>query len=286
MASDTIDAAIEKFDLKYSPCITDNVALIGTVGWSKNMFVQLIQHFGLETEVATHLSHSYGTCASEVAVLSSLSGSRWPVFGRRLVTSYPYIDAEVRYACRKEYACTAIDVLARRLRLAFLNAYASREALPRVIEIMSEELGWDAARQKLEYDNTILFLKTMGLVDPVGVGGKGVEPISDFVTFFSRATFLPHELERYRSAFNVFDSGTGTITKADLGLILTNLGIKMSSLEIDGVFGNRRRIEFSKFLDVLARIKELKGKMIFKDVLVDSNQIVEKLDTDRSGGGV
>jgi len=53
----------------------------------------------------------------------------------------------VIYACR-EYACSAIDVLARRLRLAFLNVHAAEEALPRVIEIMARELGWNASKQK------------------------------------------------------------------------------------------------------------------------------------------
>jgi len=54
----------------------------------------------------------------------------------------------VIYACR-EYACTASDVLARRLRLAFLNVHAAEEALPRVIEIMARELGWTAQKQKV-----------------------------------------------------------------------------------------------------------------------------------------
>jgi len=54
---------------------------------------------------------------------------------------------QVIYACR-EYACTAIDVLARRLRLAFINVHAAEEALPRVIEIMAREHGWTAQKQK------------------------------------------------------------------------------------------------------------------------------------------
>jgi len=57
-------------------------------------------------------------------------------------------DAQVIYACR-EYACTAIDVLARRLRLAFINVHAAEEALPRVIEIMARELGWSTQKQKV-----------------------------------------------------------------------------------------------------------------------------------------
>lgn len=54
---------------------------------------------------------------------------------------FPYIDAEIRYGVR-EYALTAIDMIARRLRLAFLNVQAAQEALPQIINIMGEELNW------------------------------------------------------------------------------------------------------------------------------------------------
>ena len=71
-----------------------------------------------------------------------------PSPGHRLSQEFPYIEAEVKYAI-KEYACTVIDVLARRTRLAFLNVQAAHEALPRIIEIMSAELGWDKNRKKV-----------------------------------------------------------------------------------------------------------------------------------------
>lgn len=37
---------------------------------------------------------------------------------------------------------TAIDMIARRLRVAFLNVQAAQEALPMIIDIMAEELNW------------------------------------------------------------------------------------------------------------------------------------------------
>ena len=49
-----------------------------------------------------------------------------------------------------EYAETAIDVLARRTRLAFLNVRAAEESLPRVIELMSRELGWSKQREQVQ----------------------------------------------------------------------------------------------------------------------------------------
>jgi glycerol-3-phosphate dehydrogenase len=44
-----------------------------------------------------------------------------------------------------------VDVLARRLRLTFLNTYAASEALPRVIDIMGDELKWDKGERKVSY---------------------------------------------------------------------------------------------------------------------------------------
>jgi glycerol-3-phosphate dehydrogenase len=69
----------------------------------------------------------------------------------------------VRYAVRHEYALTATDVISRRLRLSFLNAQAALEALPRVIDIMAEELNWTAARKQEELTCTTRFLQSMGL---------------------------------------------------------------------------------------------------------------------------
>jgi len=48
---------------------------------------------------------------------------------------------KIRYGVR-EYAVTAVDMIARRLRLAFLNVQAAQEALPTIVNIMAEELNW------------------------------------------------------------------------------------------------------------------------------------------------
>jgi glycerol-3-phosphate dehydrogenase len=93
-----------------SSCITDKVKLIGAHGYSKSLFVKLVQTFGIETEVAKHLASSYGDRAFAVAFLAEPTGQRWPNFGTRISPMYPYITAEVRYACQKEYACTAVVI--------------------------------------------------------------------------------------------------------------------------------------------------------------------------------
>lgn len=50
------------------------------------------------------------------------------------------------WAVRVEYARRALDVIARRTRLAFLNVQAAAEVLPKVVEIMGRELGWSAKK--------------------------------------------------------------------------------------------------------------------------------------------
>lgn len=80
--------------------------------------------------------------------------------GLRLSHEFPYIEAEVKYAI-KEYACTAIDVLARRTRLAFLNVQAAHEALPRIVDIMAAELNWDKSRKKVRLNSLLFYNKLL-----------------------------------------------------------------------------------------------------------------------------
>jgi glycerol-3-phosphate dehydrogenase len=184
MAEETVDEAIKEFNLKTKPlvnpprvsgteiqdgapldgtCQTHRVRLVGAHGFSKTLFINLIQHFGIETDVAKYLATAYGDRAWSVGALSDLTGHRFPVRGNRISPLYPFIDGEVRYCVRHEYAQTATDVIARRMRLAFLNAQAALEALPHVIDIMGEELKWDAKRKEREWKETVQYLGSMGL---------------------------------------------------------------------------------------------------------------------------
>lgn len=51
----------------------------------------------------------------------------------------------------KEYACTAVDMISRRTRLAFLNVQAAEEALPRIVELMGRELNWSDIKKQVLY---------------------------------------------------------------------------------------------------------------------------------------
>lgn len=139
--------------------------------------------------MAKQLSENYGDRAWTVCALAEPTGEQWPVHGVRLSPNYPYVEAEVLYATRHEYACTAVDVLARRTRLAFVDAQAALAALPRVIDIMSQELGWSRARQRGEYVRGVQFLGSMGLVPAMNAAaiaqqGSESSPASSWRTWF------------------------------------------------------------------------------------------------------
>ncbi|BFZ56122.1 mitochondrial glycerol-3-phosphate dehydrogenase [Savitreella phatthalungensis] len=165
MAEETVDTAIASFNLqpKINKCVTEGIKLIGAEYWHPLLYISVVQRFGMETDVAKHLCENYGDRAFVVASLAEETGARWPVRGKRLSQSYPFDEAEVRYAVRHEYAQSATDVLARRTRLAFLNAQAALDVLPRVVDIMTEELGWSRQKQQQEWNDTVQFLLTMGL---------------------------------------------------------------------------------------------------------------------------
>jgi glycerol-3-phosphate dehydrogenase len=163
---------------------------------------------GVDSRVAKHLSLTYGDMAADVIKLCSDTGKRWPQKGTLLVEGYPYLEGEVRYAVR-EYARTAVDVLARRTRLAFLNKNAARDALPMVIDIMRRELGWDEARCVAEKQAAKEFFTT--IAGPV-----------------------PFEEEAFiRKQFNKVDiAKDGSIDMAELKKLATALGEDMTDEEL------------------------------------------------------
>ena len=81
--------------------------------------------------------YSYGADGAEIR--SEIEKA--PELGEKLHAAYDYTVAEVLWAVRKEMALEVEDVLARRVRLLFLDAQAAIEAAPKVAKIMAKELG-------------------------------------------------------------------------------------------------------------------------------------------------
>ncbi|XP_065052517.1 glycerol-3-phosphate dehydrogenase, mitochondrial-like [Rhopilema esculentum] len=185
MASDAVDAAIKASNLSAGDSKTTGLVLEGGEGWSPTYFIRLVQDFGLEPEVAKHLARSYGNKAPQVAKLAALTGNRWPVVGKRLVVDFPYIEAEIRYGVQ-EYALNVVDMIGRRLRIAFLDVQAADEILPRVIEIMGEELGWDESKRKHELNTGRAFLDTMGYKTRISLRDVPVALNSDDISKYQQ----------------------------------------------------------------------------------------------------
>ncbi|GAA4377583.1 glycerol-3-phosphate dehydrogenase/oxidase [Hymenobacter koreensis] len=94
------------------------------------------------TDRKNHL-YVYGT---DQPALKQLMDTE-PELGAKLDATQEFTRAEVVWAARYEMARTVEDVLARRVRLLFLNAAAAMRAAPVVAEILAQELGRDQAWQ-------------------------------------------------------------------------------------------------------------------------------------------
>lgn len=309
MAQETIDKAIEVYGLKPERgSQTATTRLIGSHGFSSALFIKLIQQFGLETEVAKHLTDTYGDRAWAVAAIAEPTGRSWPVHGVRLSPNYPYLEAEVKYACRKEYAETAIDVISRRTRLSFLNATAALDALPRVIEIMSAEHGWNSKRANKEFNDALQFLQAMGLHPSKAKltmkqvqRGEAHKLDADEDTLYQRARFQPEEIETLKGTFDRLDANKdGKIGVDDLRKACESMGyhIKLGELQdvINEVDHNKSgNIEFLEFLEAIAGMKEIQLDNAFTGIIekMQDGSITGSgprgstpTQPERSGGGV
>ncbi|XP_034942515.1 glycerol-3-phosphate dehydrogenase, mitochondrial isoform X2 [Chelonus insularis] len=288
MAQDTIDIAIKACNLEpKTTCQTDGMLLEGAHGWSPTMYIRLVQDFGLECEVAQHLAKSYGDRAFAVAKMASLTGKRWPIIGKKLHPEFPYIDAEIRYGCR-EYARTAIDMIARRLRLAFLNVQAAQEALPAIIDIMAEELHWSAEEKKKQQQQASDFLANeMGQM--VNRASRDKIPIN----------LTKNEIQLYIKRFQIIDKDRkGYVSINDIRRGLKTLGIKLSEDELHLLLSEidlsyNGQMELQDYLQMMSAIKsghvaysrfarmaEMEEAQHEKDILK------KQISVERSGGGL
>ncbi|QKJ33151.1 glycerol-3-phosphate dehydrogenase/oxidase [Mucilaginibacter mali] len=122
MAEDVIDKAIEVARLKPVKCVSKDVHIHGyaPAGGSDTMAV-------------------YGADADGIKKLTSANAA----MGAALLDGYDVTIAEVVWAVRNEMARTVEDVLARRLRILFLDARAAILMAPVVAGIIAAELGYN-----------------------------------------------------------------------------------------------------------------------------------------------
>jgi len=288
MAEETVDVAVKQFGLEgkvKTGCVTDKLRLVGSEGWSRNMFIGLIQRYGLETDVAKHLSENYGDRAWTVCALASgaPTGKSWPVNGVRISEMYPFIEAEITYAIHHEYALTPIDVLARRTRLAFLNVREAYDALPRVVEIMSKELGWSKADRKRYTAETVEFLKSMGLDTQAERGGRG--------------RLDPAELSALQTAFSTVGPGDGIKKGEVMRLVKEGVPGAYGYGEIpekDWVYvldevlgsGSGDKVGWDEFVEICENLKEVSFVGGISGKGEGKHEKRRVIPVEKSGGGV
>lgn len=122
MAEETVDKAIKIASLPPARCKTKSLRIHGCV-----------QHpSGTPFEV-------YGSDEDKIKLLINEN----PHLGLPLASGFPYTFAEVVWAVRYEMARSVEDVLARRLRLLFLDAKSAIDAAPQVARLIASELSYD-----------------------------------------------------------------------------------------------------------------------------------------------
>ncbi len=124
MAMDAIRNAIFVGKLESRTCRTEDLKIHGWVE---------------QVDLNDHL-YLYGADAKDIRELA-LSCPEW---SSRLHPAHPFLKAEVIWAVRNEMAMTVEDVLARRIRLLFLDARAAVEVSKQIAELMAGEMGKSA----------------------------------------------------------------------------------------------------------------------------------------------
>uniref|UniRef100_A0A8C9S3P9 Glycerol-3-phosphate dehydrogenase, mitochondrial n=2 Tax=Scleropages formosus TaxID=113540 RepID=A0A8C9S3P9_SCLFO len=285
MAQETLDATIKAHHLQAGPCRTVGLMLEGGKGWTPTLYIRLVQDYGLEVEVAQHLAATYGGRAFEVAKMAQVTGQRWPIVGKRLVSEFPYIESEVHYAV-KEYACTAIDVLARRTRLGFLNVQAADEALPRIVHIMGKQLGWSEQKKQEELNAARTFLYQE----------MGYKTRSEQLTNTTEISLPLSEVDRYKKRFHKFDKGNkGFITTVDVQQVLESISVQIDENTLHEILNEvdlnkNGQVELNEFLQLMSAVR--KGRVSDSRLAILMKTVEETLEerglvsVDRSGGGV
>lgn len=117
MAQHTIDKAIQYAKLNFSNCKTRHLKIHG---WTNNISNS---HFSI-----------YGSDAVYIEELIEKDSS----LSEKIHQNYPYTKAEVVWFIHNEMAQTIEDVLARRIRLLFLDANAAIESAPVIATILAK----------------------------------------------------------------------------------------------------------------------------------------------------
>ncbi|VDP80509.1 unnamed protein product [Echinostoma caproni] len=165
--------------------------------------------------------------------------------------------------------------MARRTRLAFLNAIAAQEALPRIVELMAAELGWDKKKQQEELEHARKFL---GVEMGFNLSSQDTVPLN--LTLEETEVLL----QRFRHADS---GGKGYISLTDLERLCDESGQHLTKDSLKNLLrsmdlNKNGQIDMAEFLHFMSALKTGKIahsplKRVFSGTAIPVH---------RSGGGV
>lgn len=135
MAEDVINKAIAVGKLEHKECRTRGLQI----------------HGYKENVDRSNFNYVYGSDIDNIQRLQKEDIS----LAEKLHPDYDYTASEVVWAVREEMALTVEDVLARRLRILFLDARAAINMAPKVAAVMAKEMGKDAEWQNTQINEFV-----------------------------------------------------------------------------------------------------------------------------------
>ncbi|AQA13455.1 glycerol-3-phosphate dehydrogenase/oxidase [Streptomyces samsunensis] len=140
MAKDAVDEAVHGLDRRVGPCVTEEIPLVGAVGYKAlwNARERIGKQAGLHVARIEHLLNRYGSAAQEVLDLIADD----PSLGKPLAGAEDYLRAEVSYAASHEGARHLDDVLTRRTRISIETFDRGTRCAREVAGLMAPVLGW------------------------------------------------------------------------------------------------------------------------------------------------
>lgn len=147
MAEDTVEEALKVHSLGKKACLTVDLPIHGNIPAEQ---VNLQDHL-----------YVYG---SDIPALKALMESN-SEYAEKIHPRMEHTVAEVIWAVRHEMAQTVEDVLARRVRLLFIDARAAIDSAAKVAAIMAKELGKDEVWEQQQVTQFLDVAKHYLLVD-------------------------------------------------------------------------------------------------------------------------
>ncbi|GLV72255.1 glycerol-3-phosphate dehydrogenase/oxidase [Streptomyces hygroscopicus] len=140
MAKDAVDEAVHGLDRRVGPCVTEEIPLVGAVGYKAlwNARARIGRRAGLHVARVEHLLNRYGSAAQEVLELISGDSS----LGEPLAGADDYLRAEVVYGASHEGARHLDDVLTRRTRISIETFDRGTRCAREAAGLMAAVLGW------------------------------------------------------------------------------------------------------------------------------------------------